>query len=151
MKYYLRIAICLILAQSCKQTNTSSSEVQEEVKPNVLVILTDQWRAQATGYAGDSNIKTPNLDSLEAMSVNFKNAVSGMPVCSPFRASLLTGQRPLTHGVFMNDVLLDTTAVTIGKVFSKAGYNTGYIGKWHMDGHGRHQFIPPGRRQGFEF
>jgi arylsulfatase A-like enzyme len=85
------------------------------------------------------------------MSVNFKNAVSGMPVCSPFRASLLTGQRPLTHGVFMNDVLLDTTAVTIGKVFSKAGYNTGYIGKWHMDGNGRHQFIPPGRRQGFEF
>jgi len=84
--------------------------------------------------------------------VNFQNAVSGMPVCSPFRASLLTGQRPLTHGVFMNDVQLDTSAVTLAKVFSKAGYDTGYIGKWHLDGQGRLQLIPPGpRRQGFEF
>ncbi len=52
----------------------------------------------------------------------------------------------------MNDVQLDTTAVTLGKVFSNAGYDTGYIGKWHLDGHGRLQFIPPGnRRQGFQF
>eukprot|EP01089_Gocevia_fonbrunei_P010007 TRINITY_DN22502_c0_g1_i1.p3 TRINITY_DN22502_c0_g1~~TRINITY_DN22502_c0_g1_i1.p3 ORF type:complete len:114 (-),score=13.91 TRINITY_DN22502_c0_g1_i1:199-540(-) len=73
-----------------------------------------------------------------------------MPVCSPFRASLLTGQRPLTHGVFMNDVQLDTNAVTIAKVFNKQGYDTGYIGKWHLDGHGRLQNVAPGqRRQGF--
>jgi len=52
----------------------------------------------------------------------------------------------------MNDVQLDTSAVTLAKVFSKAGYDTGYIGKWHLDGQGRLQLIPPGpRRQGFEF
>ncbi|KKN21825.1 hypothetical protein LCGC14_0921500, partial [marine sediment metagenome] len=116
------------------------------------IILTDQWRAQATGYAGDPNINTPHLDSLAAISVNFKNAVSGMPVCSPFRASLMTGQRPLTHGVFMNDVQLDTSAITLGKIFKNAGYETGFIGKWHLDGHGRLSYIPPGnRRQGFDF
>ena len=52
----------------------------------------------------------------------------------------------------MNDIQLDTTAVTMGKIFSKEGYDTGYIGKWHMDGNGREKFIPPGnRRQGFQF
>lgn len=52
----------------------------------------------------------------------------------------------------MNDVRLDTNAVSMGKIFSKAGYDTGYIGKWHLDGHGRSAFIPPGsRRQGFQF
>lgn len=139
------------MAASCDQEKKEIAEVKNE-KPNILILLTDQWRAQATGYGGDPNVNTPNLDSLAAMSINFKNAVSGMPVCSPFRASLLTGQRPLTHGVFMNDVQLDTNAVTIAKVLGKAGYETGYIGKWHLDGHGRLQNVAPGqRRQGFEF
>ncbi|MGB5821102.1 MAG: sulfatase [Saonia sp.] len=142
----------LSFISGCNTKGNKFSESTEAKSPNVLILLTDQWRAQATGYAGDPNVSTPHLDSLAAMSVNFKNAVSGMPVCSPFRASLLTGQRPLTHGVFMNDVQLDTNALTMGKVFSKAGYDTGYIGKWHLDGHGRLQFIPKGkRRQGFNF
>ncbi|SOE23190.1 Arylsulfatase A [Spirosomataceae bacterium TFI 002] len=149
-KNLLLLVGILSLILSCK--TDKATETSLEAPPNVLIILTDQWRAQATGYAGDPNISTPNLDSLAAISVNFKNAVSGMPVCSPFRASLLTGQRPLTHGVFVNDVQLDTNAVTMGKVFAEQGYNTGYIGKWHLDGHGRLQNVAPGnRRQGFEF
>ncbi len=141
-----------IVFLGCNTTSKPKLSENRQTSPNVLIILTDQWRAQAIGYAGDPNINTPHLNDLAAKSVNFKNAVSGMPVCSPFRASLITGQRPLTHGVFMNDVQLDTAAVTFGKIFSKAGYDTGYIGKWHLDGHGRLSFIPPGkRRQGFDF
>ncbi len=103
-------------------TTKENSEIRSKTEhPNVLIILADQWRAQATGYAGDPNVQTPNLDKLAAGSVNFTNAVSSMPVCTPFRASLLTGQRPLTNGVFMNDVQLDTHAVSMGKVFSRAG------------------------------
>jgi arylsulfatase A-like enzyme len=75
--------------------------------PNVLVVLADQWRAQAFGFAGDPNVKTPHLDRLAGQSVHFVNAIAGMPVCCPTRASLLTGQRPLTTGVFMNDVPLN--------------------------------------------
>jgi len=148
---YIIILLGVILLGSCADKK-KTEESHPPAKPNVLVLLTDQWRAQATGYAGDPNVDTPHLDSLAAISVNFKNAVSGMPVCSPFRASLLTGQRPLTHGVFMNDVQLDTNAVTMAKVFNKEGYDTGYIGKWHLDGHGRLQNVAPGqRRQGFQF
>ena len=146
------IGCLLAFISGCNPKKEKVVEVVKDTQPNVLILLTDQWRAQATGYAGDPNISTPYLDSLAAKSVNFKNAVSGMPVCSPFRASLLTGQRPLTHGVFMNDVQLDTNAVTIAKVMAKKGYDTGYIGKWHLDGHGRLQNVSPGkRRQGFEF
>ena len=139
---------------SCQRNKEGDKALStDKNKPlNVLILLADQWRAQALGYAGDPNVKTPHLDRLADESANFFNAVSGMPVCCPLRASLMTGQRPLTHGVFMNDVQLDTQAVAMGKIFAKAGYDTGYIGKWHLDGHGRLQFIPPGnRRQGFEY
>src|SRR5690606_8204370 len=120
-------------------------------KPNIVFILVDQWRAQATGYAGDPNAMTPNIDRLAARSINLKNAISGMPVCTPFRGSLMTGQYPLTHGLFMNDVMLDTTKTTLARVFADNGYKTGFIGKWHMDGRGRNSYIPPTRRQGFEY
>jgi arylsulfatase A-like enzyme len=120
-------------------------------RPNILLLLADQWRAQAFGYAGDPNVRTPHLDRLEREAVHFTQAVSGVPVCSPARASLLTGQRPLTHGIFLNDVPLRSEAVTIAETLAAAGYDTGCIGKWHIDGHGRSNFIPRERRQGFDY
>lgn len=123
----------------------------EPRRPNIVFVLADQWRAQAFGYAGDPNVKTPHFDRFERESVRFVNAVSNVPVCTPTRASILTGQRALTHGLFMNDAPLSPDAVTIGKVLGKAGYETGFIGKWHVDGHGRSSFIPRERRQGFEY
>ena len=120
-------------------------------KPNVVFIFADQWRAQAAGYAGNGEVRTPNLDELAGQGVNFSNAVSCCPVCSPFRASLMTGRYPLSHGVFLNDVRLSNDAVSIARAFGGAGYKTGYIGKWHLDGNSRTSFIPRERRQGFEF
>jgi arylsulfatase A-like enzyme len=119
--------------------------------PNILFVLADQWRAEAFGYAGNPDIKTPNLDSLQREGVRFVNAVSGMPVCSPMRASFLTGQRPLTHGIFLNDVPLNPEVMTIAKALRAAGHDTGYIGKWHVNGDGRSAFIPRERRQGFDY
>ena len=120
-------------------------------KPNVVYVFADQWRAQATGYAGDPNVQTPHLDRLAAQSLNLTHAIAGMPVCTPARAILLTGQRALTHGVFVNDVQLDPQATSLGKTFKNAGYDTAYIGKWHVDGRGRSNYIPPERRQGFDY
>ena len=121
-------------------------------RPNVLFVIADQWRAHAFGFAGDPNVKTPHIDRFERQSVNFSQAVAGTPVCSPTRASLLTGQRPLTHGVFLNDVPLSTNATTLPGVLKAAGYDTGCIGKWHVDGHGsRSSFIPRERRHGFDY
>lgn len=120
-------------------------------RPNIVFLLADQWRAQAFGFAGDPNVQTPHLDRLQREALHFPNAISGVPVCCPYRASLLTGRRPLSHGVFMNDVPLAPETVTLAKVLKTAGYDTAYIGKWHLDGHGRSAFIPPERRQGFDY
>ncbi len=130
---------------------TSTLRAADASHPNILFILADQWRAQAFGFAGDPNVKTPHLDRFAGMAVRFTQAVAGMPVCCPTRASLLTGQRPLTHGVFMNDVPLPNRAVTIAEVLAATGYHTGFIGKWHLNGDGRSVFIPPERRQGFQY
>jgi len=125
--------------------------VLRKPKPNIVYVLTDQWRAQATGYAGDPNVKTPNLDVLASMSINFENAVSVSPVCTPYRASLMTGRYPLSTGMFMNDLYLPGEELCMAEIFKEAGYETGYIGKWHLDGHGRSVFIPKNRRQGFDY
>ncbi len=125
--------------------------------PNVLFVLADEWRAQAAGYNGDANVIAPVLDRFASESVNFECAVSGTPVCCPYRASLLTGQYPLTNGVFINDVELKPKGPTLAEVFQRAGYATGFIGKWHLYGspdgnYGRRlAYIPPEKRFGFEY
>lgn len=126
-------------------------------QPNVVYILVDQWRAQAFGFNGDPNAHTPHIDALAAESVNFRNAVSGFPVCSPYRASLLTGQYAVRHGLVVNDVPLQPNGPTLGETFQKAGYQTGYIGKWHVYGSpdgkfGRRlAFVPKQSRFGFDY
>lgn len=121
-------------------------------KPNIVFILTDQWRAQATGYAGDPNVKTPNLDALAQKSIRLDTTVSTCPVCCPARACLLTGQYPLTHGIFLNQIRLEPDTTTFAEVLKSHGYDTAYIGKWHLDGDTHEQnFIPPERRLGFDF
>jgi arylsulfatase A-like enzyme len=122
-------------------------------KPNVVFVLADQWRAQATTWENDPNLigKTPALDKLASESVNFKYAISCTPVCTPYRASFLTGQYPLRHGLFINDVSLKSNVVSIAEAFTAGGYDTAYIGKWHVDGQGRSAYIPRERRQGFDY
>ena len=120
-------------------------------RPNIVYVFADQWRAQDTGYASNRQVRTPHLDTLAAQSVNFTHAVAGIPVCCPARACLLTGQHALTHGVFVNDVHLADDAVSMAKLYKAAGYDTAYVGKWHVDGRGRSNYIPPESRQGFDY
>lgn len=121
------------------------------MKPNLVYVFSDQHRVDATGYHGNPDVKTPVMDQMAERGVHFELAISNTPICSPARASLLTGQRTLTNGVFLNDVSLNPDALTIGKVMKREGYNTAYIGKWHLDGHGREAFIPKERRHDFDF
>ncbi|MCX7916466.1 MAG: sulfatase, partial [Verrucomicrobiae bacterium] len=114
-------------------------------------MLTDQWRASAFGFTGDPNVKTPRLDKLAAESIRFANAVSTCPVCTPYRNALMTGRFPTTTGMFLNDLYLPDDELCMGEIFKAAGYETAYIGKWHLDGHGRDSYIPPERRQGFDY
>ncbi|NJX14287.1 sulfatase family protein [Tamlana crocina] len=158
MKQGFRIfAVVLIIGLSivsCKnevKQNAGASSELEEKKPNIVYILTDQWRGSALGYAGNPDVKTPNLDAFAKEAINFTNAVSVLPVCTPHRASLLTGKFPTTTGMFLNDLYLPSEELCMAEIFKKAGYNTAYWGKWHLDGHGRSTFIPKERRQGFDY
>ena len=120
-------------------------------KPNIVFLLADQWRAKATGYAGDPNIRTPHLDRLASRSLNFRNVVSVCPVCTPYRAALMTGRYPTSSGMFLNDAYLPDGELCMAEILKKSGYTTAYIGKWHLDGHGRSAYIPPERRQGWDY
>lgn len=140
----------MVLASQGEAAHSRQDPMQSE-KPNLIYIFADQWRGQACGYTGDSNARTPNLDQLAHESLVFSNCISGCPVCSPYRASLLSGQYWLTHGHFMNDLAFNPELDTFGKVLNREGYETAYIGKWHLDGHGRSAFIPRERRQGFKY
>ncbi len=122
-----------------------------ETQPNVVFVFADQLRRQAAGFGGETNIETPVLDALARESVDFVNAISGTPVCCPARASLLTGQYPHHHGVIINDVPLDPEATSMGKLFAEAGYDTAYIGKWHVNANGRGSPIPVERQHGFQY
>lgn len=122
-------------------------------RPNILIIMPDQMRGQAMGVAGDTNVRTPTLDRLARDGLFLPNTFANTPVCCPARASILTGLYTHRHGVLSNDLRLRESSRTLAEVLADAGYATGFIGKWHLDG-GRRMpgFIPPGpRRQGFQF
>lgn len=135
------------------------SSKSESKLPNIIFVYADQWRAQAVGYNGNSQVKTPNLDALAEKGINMVNTVSNIPVSCPARASLLTGQYPLTHGVFYNDKPLRNQCLTIAEVLKENGYQTAYIGKWHLNGRkpdealavSRVSPVPKERRQGFDY
>ncbi|NND07618.1 MAG: sulfatase [Saprospiraceae bacterium] len=134
----------ILIASACKRAEPIT-------KPNIVYILTDQWRASAFGYAGDPNVKTSNIDKFAQEAVNFANAVSVCPVCTPHRAALLTGRYPTSTGMFLNDLYLPDEELCMAEIFKAEGYKTGYLGKWHLDGHGRLNNVEPERRQGFEY
>lgn len=125
------------------------------IKPNILWVFGDQHRAQATGIGGDPNVHTPNIDRLAAEGVTFPNAVSGCPLCSPYRGALLSGRYP-HHSVPGHEYPLPQGMPTIAQPFNDAGYHTAYFGKWHIDGYkesqGRAAFhhIAHDRRGGFK-
>ena len=142
----MKSQLLLLLLTFCIISCTKKLE-----KPNIVFVFADQWRAEALGIAGNPDVKTPNLDQLASEGVFFKNAISTTPVCTPFRAMLLTGQYALKSGMFMNDVTLDPESQSFAKLLTQEGYETAYIGKWHLDGNGRSAMIPKERRQGFDY
>jgi arylsulfatase A-like enzyme len=101
---------------------------------NLLWIMTDQQPVSTVGAYGNPTIKTPHLDRIAAEGLRFNRFhISAFP-CSPSRACFLTGRHAHNHGVTTNDVPLAPEVPAIGDVLKAAGYNTGYIGKWHLSG-----------------
>ena len=101
-------------------------------KPNILFILLDDLRWDTVGYAGHPNLKTPNIDRIANEGVNFRNAFSTTSLCSPSRASLLSGLYAHRHGVTNNFTEFPSALDSFPKALQRAGYTTAYIGKYHM-------------------
>ncbi|MEK3854912.1 sulfatase family protein [Cytobacillus sp. FSL H8-0458] len=139
-------------------------------KPNLIYIFADQWRRQAVGFEREDDVLTPNIDAFALEGTIFSNAVTCSPLCSPHRASMLTGKYPNSTGVYTNckvgaDVSLSQDEICISEVLAENGYQTGYIGKWHLDlpelnetdqpvsgAAGWDAYTPPGpKRHGFQY
>ena len=99
--------------------------MKEEKHPNVIWIFGDQHRGQALSCMGDPNLQTPNIDRLAETGINFTRAVSGCPLCSPFRGSLLSGLYP-HECVPGHDCAMPDGITTVGDVLQDAGYSTAW-------------------------
>jgi uncharacterized sulfatase len=128
-------------------------------KPNVLLFFTDQQRWDTLGCYGQPLDVTPHMDRLAAEGVRFEHAYTCQPVCGPARASLQTGKYATEVGCFRNHIALPLDEKTIAHWMSEAGYEVGYIGKWHLASTGglpdrldadyRTSPVPPERRGGY--
>jgi len=119
--------LAALLALLCGQLKAAEAR-----RPNVLFILTDDQRWDAIGLGGSKHLKTPNIDRLGHEGVYFKNAFCTTSLCSPSRASILSGLYAHAHGVVNNFTEYPTSLKSFPMVLQAAGYDTAYIGKWHM-------------------
>ncbi len=101
-------------------------------RPNVLFILCDDLRPDALGCYGSPHVKTPNIDRLAAEGVRFRNAFCTTSLCSPSRASILSGRYAHGHGVVNNFTEFPADVPNFPQQLQDSGYTTAYIGKWHM-------------------
>src|SRR6185437_4191738 len=100
---------------------------------NVLLIMTDEHRFDAVGCNGNSHVKTPHLDAFAAGAVNFQRHTCSSPICTPARASILTGRYARTHGATLVGSRLDPQTETLATWLSAAGYRCGLFGKSHLE------------------
>ena len=120
-------------------------------RPNLLFVLADQWRQSAFGFGSDAVVRTPHFDRLAKQGANWQRAYASNPVCTPNRASILTGRYSHQTGMIRNDLQLPPSEACWPELFRSAGYATHYVGKWHIDGTEKPGFVPQGwRRRGFE-
>ncbi|HOV74414.1 MAG TPA: sulfatase-like hydrolase/transferase [Candidatus Hydrogenedentes bacterium] len=168
---FVKTAAAGLALGGCSTTGAGADR-ETHRPPNLVFVFPDEFRRQAIGCMGEDPVITPNLDRFASEGVVFTHAVSNRPVCSPYRASLLTGKYPFSTGVTTNcydetvpyNVFLRESERCISDVLHDRGYCCGYIGKWHLEaprephlysrGKGGvwDEYTPPGpRRHGFEF
>ena len=133
LKFGILVVICCFLF-FCKTEQKS-----KKTKPNLLFIFADQYRQASLGFLKEDPVHTPNIDKLAKEGVFFSEAVSNNPLCSPYRAMIMTGRYSLSTGVVENcnsqrtalGNFLKKDEICFSDVLVDNGYSAGYVGKWH--------------------
>ncbi len=162
-----QLLIILVLLLSSCNSKTPQEQIASE-QPNLLFIFADQYRRPSLGFLNEDPVVTPNIDQLAKEGVFFSRAVANHPLCSPYRAMLMSGKYPLSNGVLANchsgrtayGNYLKRSDICFSDVLAENGYSAGYVGKWHLDGPPATQsgekkiwdtWCPPEDRHGFSF
>jgi len=127
-------SLLLVACQSPDVERAPQSSMRAAQRPNVIVIVVDDLRWDELGVAGHPYLETPNIDRLARDGVQFANAFHAVPLCSPNRASILTGQYPSRHGIIDNVARnrMSHRLETFPQALQREGYETAFFGKWHM-------------------
>lgn len=142
---YLRLLLIFLLVSSCNSPEREKAadvdplvlESIPQAKPkNIIFILSDDHRYDFMGFTGKVPfLETPNMDKMALQGAHFRNAFVSTALCSPSRASILTGQYTHRHGVVDNQSPVPDSAIYFPQYLQQAGYETSFFGKWHMGSH----------------
>lgn len=119
-------------------------------KPNILLIYPDEMRFDATSFQGNPTCKTPNIDDMAKHSAYFERAYTSFPLCCPFRASMMTGKYAHKSGMYCNHLPIPLDQQFLPQMVKSAGYRTGWVGKWHLDGGDKFKEVPKEYQLGFD-
>lgn len=117
---------------------------------NVILVYPDQYRYDCASFLGHPQVKTPALDELAGESTVFSQAFTSFPLCSPFRASLMTGVYAHKNGMWANHIPIDLNQTFLPELMGQAGYRTCWVGKWHLNGGNKFDHVPKEYQLGFD-
>lgn len=128
IKAMVFFGIHFIMLQGCAQVAKEKSN-----RPNVILIMADDLGYGDVGFTGNKKVITPNLDNMSKEGATLTNFYAAAPLCSPTRASVLTGRSPFRQGIFAAHTGgMRAAEKTIPELLQKEGYKTGFFGKWHL-------------------
>ncbi len=126
--------VSLLLVATFQAAFAPAQSVAADSRPNIILVMADDQGWGQTGYYNNPVLKTPNLDAMAANGLRFDRYYAAAPVCSPTRASVLTGRTNERTGVMSHGYALRRQEKTIAQALKNAGYVTGHFGKWHLNG-----------------
>ncbi len=143
---FVRIGVAGALPSAATQIGEAKQKSQpKRSRPNILMIVADQLRADCVGAYGSRVVKTPNIDRIAAEGVMFTNAYTSVPSCTPARSALLTGLAPWHHGMLGMVRMATRYSVEKPRTLASSGYYTTVVGKNHFypirNSHGYHQMV----------